>query len=73
MDFGGVRVETGQGGLLGVPVTSDGLVTGVFECRQWWVDYWGSLSAVTWCLNQPHAACGQSDYSEAWRSHRPCC
>ena len=44
MDFGGVRVETGQGGLLGVPVTSDGLVTGVFECRQWWVDYWGSLS-----------------------------
>ena len=58
MDFGGVRVETGQGGLLGVPVTSDGLVTGVFEWRQWCVHYWGSVSGVTWNLNQPHAANG---------------
>ena len=45
---------------MGVPVSSDGLVTGVFEWRQWWVDYWASVSGVNWCLNQPHAASGWS-------------
>ena len=34
MDLWGVRIETGKGVLLRVPVTSDGLVIGVFEWRQ---------------------------------------